>query len=242
MTGSRTPRGAARTWRRWALAPGLVAAVLALGLAFGWFVVVPTARPALRPGEGYGIDVSNHQGPVDWRAVAADGVSYAYLKATEGRTFVDPYLAANWAGARDAGIRRGAYHFFSLCSLGADQAAAFLRTAPPDPTALAPALDLEILDGCADRPPAAAVQVELDAFTERVERAWGRPLLVYARGSWTGTYPVPSGPPRPRWRTSFFVRPHGEWSVWQVHYAARVDGVRGRVDLDVVRPERLLVP
>ena len=216
-----------------------MAGVAVASVALLWFVVVPQARPALATDEGYGIDVSNHQGAIDWAAVAADGVQFAYLKATEGRSFVDPYFAASWTGARAAGVRPGAYHFFSLCSSGSDQAEAFLRTAPPEADALPPALDLEILGGCADRPPPDLVQAELDAFSRRVEQAWGRPLLVYARRSWTQRYPQPAGEARPQWRTSFFVRPGRDWAVWQVHYFARVDGVRGRVDLDVVRPSRL---
>jgi lysozyme len=216
-----------------------VAAILVGTLAVVWFVVVPEQRPALGEGEGYGIDVSNHQGSIDWARVGADGVELAYLKATEGKTFVDPYFATSSAGAHAAGIRTGAYHFFSLCSSGADQAAAFLRTAPPSPAALSPALDLEILGGCSDRPPPAEVRAELDTFSTQVERAWGRPLLIYARRSWTRVYPLPSGADRPRWRTSFFISPGRPWAVWQVQYFARVDGVDGRVDLDVVRPAEL---
>lgn len=215
------------------------AVVIAALLALLWFVVVPYARPGLVADEAYGIDVSNHQGHIDWARVADDGIGFAYLKASEGRSFVDPFFADSWAGARAAGVRRGAYHFFSLCSPGADQADTFLRTAPPEEQALPPALDLEILGGCDERPPAASVQVELDAFTRRVEVAWGRPLLLYARLSWTTKYPLPSGEGRPRWRTSFVVRPGQDWAVWQVHYAARVDGVAGRVDLDVFRPSVL---
>ncbi len=208
--------------------------------ASAWFVIVPHHRPALRDDESYGIDVSNHQGIIDWSEVAADDVRFAYVKATEGKTFVDPYFAGNWAAARAAGVRTGAYHFFSLCSSGQDQADAFLRTAPPGTAALPPALDLEILGGCADRPSPAAVQTQLATFVDRVERAWGERLLIYARSSWTRAYPVPGGGDRPQWRTSFFVRPDRAWAVWQVHYFAEVGGVSGRVDLDVVRPLQLV--
>jgi lysozyme len=222
----------------------VAAAVVALaglvgGWTLAWFVVLPHHRPALRADESYGIDVSNHQGLISWSAVAADDVRFAYVKATEGKTFVDPYFAGNVAAAQAAGVRTGAYHFFSLCSSGQDQADAFLRTAPPSTTALPPALDLEILSGCDDRPSPAAVQTELDTFVDRVERAWGERLLIYARSSWTRDYPLPAGADRPRWRTSFFVRPDRTWAVWQVHYFAEVDGVAGRVDLDVVRPLEL---
>ena len=218
------------------LVVAIVLAVLVGCWALAWFVVVPHQRPTLRDDEAYAIDVSNHQGVIDWSSVAADGVRFAYVKATEGKTFVDPYFASNWAAAPAAGVRVGAYHFFSLCSSGQDQAESFLRTAPPSRTALPPALDLEILSGCADRPPPALVQAELDTFVNRVERAWGEKLLIYARSSWTRSYALPAGDERPRWRTSFFVRPSQSWTVWQVHYFAEVSGVSGRVDLDIVRP------
>jgi lysozyme len=90
--------------------------VLALAAAFGWFMALPRYRPPLRGAEHYGIDVSNHQGTIDWPAVAGDDVTAVYIKATEGQTFVDNRFAANWAGAASAGLQRGAYQFFSLCS------------------------------------------------------------------------------------------------------------------------------
>jgi lysozyme len=76
-------------------------------------------RPALLPGERYGIDVSHHQGVIDWERVANDGISFAYMKATEGNEFVDERFADNWRGAANAGLDRGAYHYFPLCSPGA---------------------------------------------------------------------------------------------------------------------------
>ncbi len=224
-----------RRWR-WVIA---FAAVLVGLVAAAWFVVIPLHRPALAAGESHGIDVSHHQGPIDWGRVAADGIDGAYIKATEGRSWVDPQFARNWSASRAAGVRRGAYHFFTLCAPGAEQAANFLQTAPPDPEALPPALDLEILDQCSDPVPDDAVGGEVDAFVRAVEEAWRRPLVVYARGSWTERYPVPQLAARPQWRTSFFARPRAGWAVWQVHYFARVDGVAGRVDLDVLRSASL---
>ncbi|HKN97283.1 MAG TPA: GH25 family lysozyme, partial [Pseudonocardiaceae bacterium] len=70
--------------------------------------------PVLPPRPGAtmpGLDVSHHQGTVNWRAVAAEGATFAYLKATEGTTFVDGQFSRNAAGSRAAGLFRGAYHF-----------------------------------------------------------------------------------------------------------------------------------
>lgn len=211
-------------------------AVALIGLvATAWFAVIPSYRPTLAAGEAYAVDVSHHQGTIDWSRVPADGITGAYIKATEGRGWVDPQFAANWAASRGAGVRHGAYHFFTLCASGTEQAANFLRTAPPDPEALTPALDLEILDQCSEPLPDQAVAGEVDAFVRLVEEAWQRPVLVYARGSWTQRYPVPQLAGRPQWSTSFFTRPQADWAVWQVHYFARVNGIGGRVDLDVLR-------
>jgi len=58
-----------------------------------------------------GIDVSNHQGQIDWPLVARCGPQFAVIKATEGTDYLDPYFAANWKAAMDNGLVRGAYCF-----------------------------------------------------------------------------------------------------------------------------------
>lgn len=191
--------------------------------------------------EALAVDVSNHQGSINWSQVSAAGVRYAYLKASEGRGFVDPDFSANWSATSSAGIHRGAYHFFTLCALGTDQANNFLRVARPENGALPPAVDLEILGGCRERPTEDVVEQQLSDFVRVVERAWHQPLVVYARQSWTEQYPAASLSDHQQWRTAFFVRPRSDWAIWQVHYFARVNGISGRVDLDVVRPGRLQV-
>lgn len=138
-----------------------------------WFVVVPNWRPLLRDGERYGVDVSAHQGEINWHRVASDGIEFAYIKASEGGDFTDSRFAENWTAAGEAGLDRGAYHFFTLCRPGDEQARHFIAVAPPDPPALAPAVDLELAGNCTRRPPASDVQAELRAFLEIVEAAWG---------------------------------------------------------------------
>lgn len=90
-----------------------------------------------------GIDVSSHQGAIDWGAVKAAGIDFAYMKTTEGGDFTDPRFAENWAGAARAGVPRGAYHFMYWCRPVHQQALFFVLNVPQDPTALPPALDLE---------------------------------------------------------------------------------------------------
>src|SRR5262249_34286320 len=73
-----------------------------------------------------GIDVSHYQGTIDWAAVNDGGIGFAFMKATEGLTFVDSTFAANWSGAKAHGVVRGAYHFFRPQDDGIQQADFFL--------------------------------------------------------------------------------------------------------------------
>lgn len=195
----------------------------------------PHERAPLRAGEAYGIDVSSHQGRIDWDDVADDRTAFAYVKATEGATFTDARFAANWRGAHEAGVARGAYHYFTLCRHGAEQAAHFLQVAPPVDDALPPAVDLELAGNCAARPGVAAFLSEVDVFVRTVERAWGRPVLLYVGRDVSERYPVLDRPGRLAWLVSFPERPQQDWTVWQLHGHARVHGVDGPVDLDVAR-------
>ncbi|AQT43495.1 lysozyme [Bartonella apihabitans] len=61
-----------------------------------------------------GIDVSHHQGEIDWHKIKSQNISFAYIKATEGGDFKDPQFKKNWDHALEAGLRVGAYHFSGL--------------------------------------------------------------------------------------------------------------------------------
>lgn len=69
------------------------------------------------PGSKYpvkGVDISAHQRQADWPLLASQGISFAFIKATEGSSYTDPQYAANIKGALSAGLAAGAYHFFSF--------------------------------------------------------------------------------------------------------------------------------
>lgn len=74
-----------------------------------------------------GMDVSSHQGAVNWATAWANGAKFAYVKATEGTAFVNPDFAAQYDGSYQAGLIRGAYHFaLPDVSSGAAQASYFV--------------------------------------------------------------------------------------------------------------------
>ena len=226
-----------RRRRRWSLI-GISVAVLLAGTVTAWWLLwVPTWRPPLKEGERYGIDVSAHQGVIDWGRVANDGITFAYIKATEGGDFTDVRFDENWRGAQAVGLDRGAYHYFTLCTPGAEQAHQFLDVAPPESDALAPAVDLELAGNCSGRPSPAEVNDQLDDFIRLVEAAWGQEVVLYVGDDFEGVYSIRHELDRPLWHRRFLLRPNlDRWSIWQLHGYARVDGIEGGVDFDVMRP------
>src|SRR3954468_23246927 len=130
--------------RRRALTAGLALAALAAS-------AVPAAAAPL-----HGIDVSMWQGPsVNWPAVRSTGISFAFVKASQNTSFVDPQYAANVANARAAGVAVGAYDFADPRDGTTAQIAAnaradalhFVTVARPQPTDLRPVLDVEQTNG-----------------------------------------------------------------------------------------------
>jgi lysozyme len=219
---------------RWIL--GFLAVGIPVLAVLLWFVWLPHYRPTLRAGEWYGIDVSHHQGPIDWMRVAADDISFAYIKATEGGDFTDDRFEENWSGSAEAGLARGAYHFFTLCTSGEAQASHFLLTVPRDAEALPPAVDLELAGNCKERPSANAVRSELESFLHLVESETGQTVLLYLGDEFERRYPVRESLRRPIWQLRFLRRPDGPgWQIWQVGGFAHVDGIDGKVDLNVMR-------
>ena len=102
--------------------------------------------------EGYeihGIDVSHHQGKIDWSELKDRGminkcpIRFVMIKATEGATQVDENFADNFYQARENGFTRGAYHFYSVHSPADQQAKFFLSQVKLENGDLPPVLDVE---------------------------------------------------------------------------------------------------
>ncbi|MBN7576168.1 glycoside hydrolase [Clostridium sp. 2-1] len=91
----------------------------------------------------YGIDISNYDGYIDFNSVKSSGVQLVYIKATEGTTFIDPYLQANYNGASSAGLKVGFYHFLVGTSAPETQADNFYNSIKDKRNDLKPMLDIE---------------------------------------------------------------------------------------------------
>lgn len=201
----------------------------------------PSTTPTRDPEPRRGIDASHHQGAIDWPQVADAGISFAYLKATEGTTFTDPRFAEHRRAATRAGIDVAGYHYFQLCSDGAAQAEHFLDVlddgAGKRRSELPPALDLELAGSCDDPPPAATLLAEVREFLAVVDRHSGVPTLVYLYPDFEERFGFADDlAGHPQWVRRLGERqPRRAWTVWQYDDAGSVPGVPGRVDLNLAK-------
>jgi lysozyme len=229
---------AASVWgkrlNRWSV--GLAAfAVIAGGLM--WIAIHWSPSRARFPVQG--IDVSHHNGEIAWPTVAADGVDFAYIKATEGADMHDPRFLDNWNGAARAGMLRGAYHFFTLCRLASDQATNFIAHVPRDPQALPAAVDLEFGGNCSERPSREVLLQEVAAFIKAVEAHTGKPVVLYLTKEFDAHYQVSGAINRQLWLRSLVFQPAfgaRPWAMWQASSFRSVAGISGRVDWNLVKP------
>lgn len=183
-----------------------------------------------------GMDVSRYQGEIDFNRAAKDGIEMVYIRAGEGADYTDPYYERNYAGAKAAGIKTGAYHFVTARSEAEAraQAAHFAALLAGKEFECRPAMDFEDLSGMGRD---AANRVAL-AFLRALEEATGQKPALYSdayrvESTWNASL---SG--YPLWIAEYDVdapRTTGawpEWSGWQYTDRGRVDGVEGNVDRD----------
>ena len=130
-----------RNYKKTAMKFGLIAIALLIitlvlrNIAVGW-------APPRDQYPVQGISVDESHGTIVWHVAGATGVDFAYLTATDGAEKRDANFATNVKGARDAGIRYGALHEYSLCRLASDQATMFVTTVPRNENMLPPAIRL----------------------------------------------------------------------------------------------------
>ncbi|HWB59792.1 MAG TPA: GH25 family lysozyme [Chthoniobacteraceae bacterium] len=215
---------------------GIAAAILSLPCIFyftgAWI-------PNLPPQDEYpvrGIDVSHHQGEIQWDKVAASGIRFAYIKATEGTTYDDLNFKANWDAAATAHVARGAYHFYVLGAPGKEQAAHFMAKVPVDPGTLPPAIDIELSGANTGVDSIPQFQRELEEFTSAIAAHYGRQPVVYTSRGFRNRY-LQSVALDSWWITDTFFTPpkfkEQPWQFWQYSGHARVAGIAGFVDADV---------
>jgi len=185
----------------------LLSRAVVLGVLVASVAAAPRAAAATPEGMLAGIDVSHWQGTIDWAKVAGDGVRFAIMKATEGRSYVDPTYSKNVVGAAANGITVGAYHFAGPSSQKGDakaEADHFVSVARNAAGDVLPALDIEHTGGLS----AGELQDWVRAWLEEVTSKLGvRPMIYTSPGFWT--YSMGN--------TQWFAV-HGYTTLWVAHW------------------------
>lgn len=183
-----------------------------------------------------GIDVSSHQPSVDWSQVLQAGKTFAFMRATDGLDYTDSQFGTYWNGALEAGVLRGAYHFYRTNDDPTAQAENFLSVVHLLPGDLPPVVDFEKTTGSES---ISQILQNLQTWLDVVEKATGRVPIIYtgpdywnsfgtsAFGSyplWVAEYGVQSPKPAAGWPA---------WTFWQYSETGSVPGISVPVDLDV---------
>lgn len=185
-----------------------------------------------------GIDIARYQGAVDWQALKAAGIRFAYIKATEGGDYVDPMFEANWRSARAAGMPRGAYHFATWCRPAHEQAAWIRATIPRDPDQLPPVLDLEWNThsrNCPNKLPKEQAMQVVRVLLATLHQHTGKKPVIYTDITFHADVLEGEFNEHRFWLRSVANEPHvrynnRRWSFWQFTATGRLPGVATYVD------------
>lgn len=184
-----------------------------------------------------GIDVSKHNGTIDWNKVKAAGVQFAMLRAGYGRydNQKDERFEANYKGATAAGIPVGAYHYSyaTTAEQAKQEAEVFLGWIKGKNLTYPVAFDIE--DKKQANLGVSVISDIIRAFCETVEAA-GYYVVVYANKDWlTNRIDADCKSRYDIWLAQWTSKPTytGSYGMWQYTSDGAVDGIAGRVDMNI---------
>jgi len=191
-----------------------------------------------------GIDVSHHNGDINWSEVKAAGIPFTFIKATEGNTFIDPQFEKNWSEAANANILRSPYHFYRFNVSPEEQAAHFIKVVGDlAKTDMPPTLDLEwnYEHGKQIKAPKDLV-ANVVKWCEFVKEKYHKNPIIYTNGYFLD--PICS---KDNDLSSYTLYLSGKenniptvweqksWTFWQNSTHDRVNGIEGMVDQDTFK-------
>lgn len=190
----------------------------------------------------FGIDVSHHQGDIDWKKVAtikqdSYSISFAIIKATEGGDFKDSKYDTNILAARNAGLICGAYHYYKPYTSPKQQAEFFIKNVTLLPGDLPPVIDVEEPHTGSK----VTLQRELMEFISILERHYNVQPIIYSSAKfWERYLKNGSLDSYPFWVAHHHTeqpQTKRDWIIWQYSDYAEIDGIDEDVDLNIFRGE-----
>lgn len=188
--------------------------------------------------EVHGIDISRYQGKIDWEELSNTRlkgypISFVFMKSTEGASLRDSHFDKNWKEAQEAGLKKGAYHYFKPLTDPGKQAAFFISNTPLKTGDFPPVLDFEE-DGNLDE---TELRRRLIIWLELVEKHYKVKPIIYCNADYFKNHIQDKLDGYPIWVAHFKTkkpRIHDEsWHFWQYSESGKIAGIKGHVDLNV---------
>lgn len=187
-----------------------------------------------------GIDVSHHNGDIDWATVKEQGVSFAYVKTTEGETKVDKDYQEDYNLVREQELLVGSYHFFLFNRDGAKQAEFFLFNMLFEEGDLPPVVDVEYSPWnirCMDKKVLKERMKQLHRFDSVIYKSTKRHIVIYTNKQGYEDMIRGNFPQCDLWLCDLSGKPNEKkypnWLIWQYSHKGKVDGIRTNVDMNV---------
>ena len=186
-----------------------------------------------------GVDVSHFQGDIDWNVLEGQGISFAYIKATEGSSYVDSCLDKNYQGIQNTGLKYSFYHFLILESSPETQFENFKAAVGEYHMDIIPAIDIEWYEDKKKNPPEKEVVLRtLLQMVSLFEQEYGQQPVVYTTQSYYFKYFRGEKLDFPIWIRNVYFSPFQNWTIWQYTDRAVMNGYHGDeryIDRDVIK-------
>lgn len=181
-----------------------------------------------------GIDISSHTGKINFDKIKKKDVSFIYIKATEGASYVDPRFRYNYSKSVNK-FPIGFYHFFKFNKSGEVQANNFLRNIKNKKYNLPLVVDVEDWGNGDHNKNRKEIRKQIKIFVNKVERKFGKKMMIYTNESGYRDYIAGNLDKNHLWICSFSKKPNvsKKWTLWQYSHKGRLKGAEGWIDLNV---------
>ncbi len=184
----------------------------------------------------HGIDVSHHQGPINWKMVKQMkdkdvSLDFAFIKATEGITHKDSRFRYNWSQSKKYKLIRGAYHYFKPHQKGEEQANHFIRNVKLAKGDFPPVIDVEEKGNISSK----RLMKGILKCAQKLEKHYGVKPIIYTYNDFYKLNFDTTFKDYPLWIAHYYVQKSNntQWNFWQHNDRGRVSGINHPVDFNV---------
>ena len=210
-------------------------------LLWGNGLIIPN-QLAANSYEVKGIDVSNYQGEIDWKTIEEQDITFAFMKATEGKSYQDPYFLQNYQNAKQTNLILGAYHFYRFDSSPSEQANNYITTVGnlEEDEFMFPIVDFEFYgETRKEKPDIAQTKENLKTYLTQIENYYQIKPIIYATMETYQLYLQNDFQEYDIWIRNIWTKPNlndRNWTFWQYTNRGKLDGYSGDekfIDLNV---------